>query len=169
MHLFSLKHVALQRKDAFVLSQTCRSTDLQGQVITTPDWQLVLHYEQANRDKAAELINECKFGVETPYDLAKALREARMDPEVRRKSFIEKFELQLQDRGRLSLPAVVAGGKSSKKQTQQKPQTQANRGKGGSKGGNGNVLNVKKKAKKGKGSGKGGNKTWHTQKDGKNI
>ena len=55
-------------------------TKLQGQVIKTLDWQLVLHYEQGIRDTAAELNNEGKFGVETPYDPAKALREARMDP-----------------------------------------------------------------------------------------
>ena len=80
--------------------------------------------------------------METPYEMAKALREARTDPEVRRKSSIEKSQLQSQDRARPSFQAGNEEGRRVKKQAQQKPPTHANRGKGGAKGGGGNDLNV---------------------------
>ena len=64
--------------------------------------------------KAAQ--QEGRVGVETPYEMAKTLWEARTGPEVRWKAFIEKFQLESHDRGRKSFPAGDGRLHSFKKQ-----------------------------------------------------
>ena len=69
-------------------------TGLDGSVKKTPSWQLIMHYEGKIRDKAAKLINESHLKGGDRYDLASALKEARLCRETRDEEFEDKFRLQ---------------------------------------------------------------------------
>ena len=53
-----------------------------------------MQYEQAVRDKAAELMNEGTTPAGSRYDIATALKAARECPETRTWEFIQKFQLE---------------------------------------------------------------------------
>ena len=69
--------------------------NMDGSVAKTPNWELVLHYNQEILNKAAELMNEGDdISKRVKFDIAAAIEEARKDPAVRQSHFIEKFSLQ---------------------------------------------------------------------------
>ena len=87
-------------------------TDTKGKIHKVPLWGTVLHYEQAVRDKAFELMS---FGAEedenpTPLDIATAMKRARKDMELKRVHFIEKFQLQETSRSASSGSASTPAG-----------------------------------------------------------
>lgn len=68
--------------------------DTKGVVRKTPSWDLVMQYEQAVRDKAAEFMNEGSTPVGKRYDIVAALKAARECSETRTWEFIEKVQLE---------------------------------------------------------------------------
>ena len=68
--------------------------DTKGVVRKSPSWELIMLYEQAVRDKAAELMNEGTTANGGRYDIAAALKAARECSETRTWEFIEKFQLE---------------------------------------------------------------------------
>lgn len=68
--------------------------DTKGVVRKTPSWDLVMLYEQAVRDKAAELMNEGTTANGSRYDIAADLKAARECSETRTWEFIEKFQME---------------------------------------------------------------------------
>ena len=69
--------------------------NMDGSVAKTPNWELVLHYNQEILNKAAELMNEGDDSSKgAKFDIAAAIEAARKDPAVRQSHFIEQISLQ---------------------------------------------------------------------------
>ena len=137
---------------------------LNGQVRKTPAWELVLHYEEKVRTKAAKLLSESHRSGGPRYDMASALKTARESRELLEDEFLDK--LRFQDDSARGKPRA-RGAKDRAESDSPPPPTKRQR-KGGGKGGKG-----EKDKKRGGGSNKppasADNKTLHTKKDGKPI
>ena len=71
-----------------------------GRVVHTPSWNLVLNFDYALRDRAAELMNEgWDRNDNKPMDIAAAMSAARKCEDTRREHFLDKLHLQYIGRG----------------------------------------------------------------------
>jgi hypothetical protein len=146
-------------------------TDTAGNVLKTPSWGLLLHYEYEIRSKACTLMNEGHSGNQnTPMDIASALQMAQLCPELRQEEFLEKF--QLQSSGSASSSNGVQAFPKSRKEKRSKPF--ASKGakadaRSGPKGG-GKNKKIKVKGKEGKASkGEGKGQRMASRHEGKEI
>jgi hypothetical protein len=148
------------------------ASDEHGNVKKTPSWTLVMSYELAVRQKAAELLNDDEELVNgSRYDLAAALKAARICQETRNDKILEQIQLQTngasgssgggKGKGRNGikdqLPDDDKGADDKKRKDKKRKKQDDRKGKGK---GDGKPSKVPKFAE---------NTTLHTKKDGKAI
>ena len=167
---------------AYVLGREVRQKEVKddaGIVVHTPSWNLVLNFDYALRERAAELMNEGwdKNGNQ-PMDIAAAMSAARKCEDTRREHFLDKLHLQYIGRGSTGAASSHTNGDNPWESTKRKNEEQekekaikiAKREKE-------KALKIAKKGKgetpKGKGKGKDtklpNGKTWATSHNGKPI
>lgn len=136
---------------------------LNGQVKKAPSWELVLHYEEKVRVKAAKLISESHRNGGVRYDMSSALKAARESRELLEDEFLDKLRFQEEP----SKGKKRASGSNDRADSESPPPPTRKRkggGKGGKKGGDN-----KKGSNSNKPPASADNRTLHTKKDGKPI
>lgn len=139
-------------------------TGLDGSVRKTPSWQLILHYEQKIREKAAKLLNESHLKGGERYNLASAMKEARQCREARDEEFEDKFRFQQDKEGTKNRNKARGSQDRSPSSSPPRKITKKDKGKGKGRG-RGNDKDNKDKNQKP--PPKFDNKTLHREKGGK--
>ena len=150
--LESAKKEMWQDHKDYVLGPEVRLKEVKNQkqvVVHRPSWELVVHFEHALRERAAELMNEGHdANGNKPMDIATAMQTARKCQETRKEHFLDMlhFEILSPVGSSIEAPRSEAGiGKRKRKEknNRNKPDEEQDQ---------------PSKAKKGKGKGKSNGK-----------
>ena len=113
-------------------------------IVARPKWSIVMHYEYAIRERAAELMTEgSRHNGQKPMDIKSAFKEARLCEKTHREHFLNRLHLQ-QVAGLMGAESLASGsGQPPRKKLKTKEEKVAAHGNKGSGKGKG-------KGKKGK-------------------
>ena len=114
---------------SYVLGREVRQKEVKddaGRVIHTPSWNLVLNFDYALRDRAAELMNEgWDKNDNKPMDIAAAMSAARKCEDTRREHFLDKLHLQYIGRGSTGAASSHTNGDTPWGPTKRKKEQEA--------------------------------------------
>ena len=156
----------------YILGEKVRLREIineHGTVVRAPSWDLVLQYDQAIRDRAAELMSEGVLPDGGSYDIAAALAAARSCQELRRDEFLDRMTgttpktaaTSSNGNDNIGQKTIRKRERSSSRDHKRRPRQRPDKAKGGRKGGG--------KGRGNSGTPKADNKTLHTKFNGQSI